>query len=107
VKFQVRITARAEQDVESVLHWFRDQSASAAARDWLDELLARIDTLETRPERCSLAAESEELEIDLRELLFGRRHGIYRILFVVDGRTVNILHIRHGARDSVTLDDLG
>jgi plasmid stabilization system protein ParE len=68
--------------------------------------MARIDTLEAHPDKCSLAAEAEELGIELRELLVGRRHGAYRILFVISAQTVNILHVRHGARDSVTRHDI-
>jgi plasmid stabilization system protein ParE len=98
--------ARAERDVEGILQWFCDQSATAAAKRWFDQLMARIDTLELNPGRCPVAAEAEELGVELRELLFGKRHGIYRILFVIAGRTVNILHIRHAARDKVTRQDI-
>lgn len=98
--------ARAEQDVDDVLQWFCDQLATAAANRWFDQLMARIDTLEIRPERCRLAAEASEVELELRELLFGKRHGIYRILFVIRDQTVYILHIRHAARDSVTQRDI-
>ena len=105
VKYQVQLLARAERDVENALEWYCDRSVSAANR-WFDQLMARIDTLETRPERCSLAAEADEVEVELRELLFGKRPAVYRILFVITGQTVSIVHIRHGARDKVTPKDL-
>jgi hypothetical protein len=47
-----------------------------------------------------------QVGLELRELLFGKRRGVYRILFVVDGRTVNILHIRHTASGPLSTFDL-
>jgi plasmid stabilization system protein ParE len=105
-KHQVQITAKALRDVDGVLHWFRDQHALAAAARWYSQLMARIDTLERQPARCRLAVEANELGVELRELLFGKRRGVYRILFVVDERTVNVLHIRHAARGAVSPHDL-
>lgn len=74
------------------------------------EVLALIDSGETpqRPTRnfCGVADESEELGVEIRELLFGRRHGFYRILFQIDGKTVQIVRVWHGARDRVSLEDL-
>ena len=60
VKYSVRLTAKAEADVESVLQWFYEQGAIAAGERWLGRLMAKLDTLETHPERASVAAESED-----------------------------------------------
>jgi hypothetical protein len=68
--------------------------------------MAKINTLETHPERCGIAVESEELAVEIRELLFGKRHGVYRILFQIDGKTVQILRVWHGAREHVSPEDL-
>lgn len=106
MKFQVRISARAERDVDNVLHWFRQQRATTAGGRWFAKLMARIDTLEKQPDRCRLADEATDLGIELRELLFGRRRGTYRILFEIKGSVVHILRIRHTARDALTPDDL-
>jgi plasmid stabilization system protein ParE len=106
VKYQVQITAKALRDVVGVLHWFHDQHALVAAARWYSQLMTRIDTLERQPRRCRLAAEANELGFELRELLFGKRRGVYRILFVVDERTVNVLHIRHAARGALSAFDL-
>lgn len=73
---------------------------------WYEQLMSKIDTLENNPQRCSLAAESQELELELRELLFGRRLGVYRILFIVDRNVVQVLRIRHAMRDSLSPADL-
>jgi plasmid stabilization system protein ParE len=106
VKYHVELTSRAAADVDGVLRWFHEREASQASQRWLRQLMARIDTLEKRPERCPLAAEADEAGIDVRALLFGKRRGIYRILFVVDGQTVSILHLRHTARSAPSPEDL-
>jgi plasmid stabilization system protein ParE len=76
MKYRVRLAAKAEADVDGVLRWFRDQQATAAGGRWFARLMVKIDTLETHPDRCAIAVESEELGVEIRELLFGRRHGV-------------------------------
>jgi plasmid stabilization system protein ParE len=106
VTYQVRITAKAEQDIEGVLRWYHDQSAPDAGQRWVDRLLAKIATLEKHPQRCRFAREAREVNVELRELLIGRRRGIFRILFVIEEPMVVILHIRHSARDMLRNTDL-
>ena len=106
MKYRVRLAAKAEADVDRVLRWFHEQQATVAGGRWFARLMGKIDTLETHPERCGIADESEELGVEIRELLSGRRHGVYRILFQIEGRIVQILRVRHGARDRVSPEDL-
>jgi plasmid stabilization system protein ParE len=106
MRFQVRISARAERDVDDALDWFQRQRATTAGARWFAQLMARIDTLEKQPDRCRLADEASDVGIELRELPFGRRRGMYRILFEIQGQVVHILRIRHTARDALTPDDL-
>ena len=63
-------------------------------------------TLEQSPDRCPLADEAGDFGLDLRELLYGRRRGVYRILFTIDGQTVTIHRIRHAAQDRLSPDDV-
>ena len=60
-------------------------------------------SLESFPYRCPLAREAGESKREIRCLLFGKRGGVYRILYEVDEtpQTVWILHIRHGARSGI------
>ena len=48
------------------LAWFREQSALDAGGRWFAQLMEQIDKLETMPERCGLAAESEELGLEIQ-----------------------------------------
>lgn len=106
MRFQVRFSEKAEQDVDVVLTWFREKSASSAAEKWFSRLLVLISKLESMPERCGLAAEAQGLRREVRELHFGKRQGTYRLLFEIRGRTVQVLHVWHSARDAITRDDL-
>lgn len=104
--FRVVLTDKAEADVDSVLRWFHDQRATEAGSRWLAQLMSRLSRLEQHPERCPLAAESDDVDVEIRELLLGRRRYKHRILFTVSGQTVTILRVWHSSRDAITRDDL-
>jgi len=106
VAYRLEITDKAEADIEGVLIWFREQGATAASQKWLTQLWDTLSTLENRPERCAQAEESQEVGRDVRQLLFGKHRGIYRILFEIQDRSVIILRLWHGARDAITANDL-
>jgi len=57
------------------------------------------------PKRCPLAPENEYYPEEIRQLLYGRRQGRYRILFTIEQRTVTILHVRHGAQRYIHEED--
>jgi len=104
--YRVVLTDKAEADVESVLKWFCDQRATDAGRRWYAQLIAKLHTLENHPERCPLAAESEDVCQEIREPRLGKRRHKYRILFKISRRSVVILRVWHGARNSITRDDV-
>jgi plasmid stabilization system protein ParE len=101
----VRITARALREIDEALAWLGERSPRAAGR-WYAHLVEAIRSLEDNPERHALAPESEWYPGELRQLLHGRRKGIYRILFEVRGDTVFILRIRHSAQALLEPGDL-
>jgi plasmid stabilization system protein ParE len=57
-----------------------------------------IASLATFPKRCPIAPESARFPFEVRQLLYGRKPHVYRILFTIENNTVNVLHIRHGRR---------
>jgi plasmid stabilization system protein ParE len=95
--YQVVIQPRAEAEAEKAYRYIAEQSPSRAAR-WLSGLYARISTLAISPRRGSLAPESDACSEEVRQVLYGRGRGAYRIVFVIRAETVYILSIRHGAR---------
>ena len=104
MSYQVRFTRRALADVDASLAWLSSRSAPAAR--WRAGLIGRVAALEQSPDRYPLADEAAELGIDLRELIYGRRRGVYRILFTIDGSTVHIHRVRHAAQDRLKPDDI-
>ena len=101
----INIFARAMADIRAAVVWRSQRSASAAAR-WHAGILAAIRTLAGNPERCPLADEAADLGVDLRQLLYGRRRSVYRILFTIEGQAVNVLRVRHAAQDRLSPGDV-
>ena len=62
--------------------------------------------LETMPERCPLAEEATDIGLEIREIHVGKRRGVYRLLFQIRGRVVDILRVWHSARDVISPEDL-
>ena len=96
--FRVEITLQAERDAESILDWLIDEHGGRASIDWFVALDDAFDSLAKYPTRCTIAPESERFPFEVRQLIYGRKPNVYRILFTIEGRTVRVLHIRHGRR---------
>jgi plasmid stabilization system protein ParE len=105
MKFQVVVTARAKQNLRDAYSWAAERAPHTAAF-WLQRFEKELQTLEDSPDRFSLAHENAFVEPEIRQMIFGRRQGAYRVLFTVLGNQVQVLHIRRAARDWATPDDL-
>ena len=62
------------------------------------DLREAIGSLSELPLRCRVAPESRDSPVEVRQLLYGRKPHVYRILFGVDGDLVQVLHVRHARR---------
>jgi toxin ParE1/3/4 len=95
VPYLVRLSNRALRDMEGIYE-FIEADASERAFAWFHDLAEAIYSLERFPERGTAVPESRKL----RQLLFGKKPGTYRIIYAIDRRNhaVSVLHIRHGAR---------
>lgn len=100
--FEVKYTARAEDDLDDILGWLLAKGAGETGRRWFQGLRKAVGTLADLPHRCMLARENDSVPFEMRQLLYGRRPHVYRILFTVAGNTVFILRILHGRRESLT-----
>ena len=78
--YRVSLTAVAEADATAAFERIREVAPHSAAR-WLRDLFAAIMTLADMPARCPVIPEADELGYPVRQLLYGRRTGIYRIIF--------------------------
>lgn len=92
--YRVLLTPEAEAGIQSAFDYIQNESPPAAAR-WLQDLYNAIVTLETLPERCSVAREQEYFDEDLRQLLFKSHRIVFRI---EPENIVRVLHVRHSKR---------
>jgi plasmid stabilization system protein ParE len=101
VTYRVVFTARARADAIKQFHFLADRSPAAAAR-WYTGLEKAIAKLSKMPERHPVAEdESEQVGIPLRQMLYGRLPGVFRILFSIEGDTVTLHFIRHSAQGPI------
>jgi plasmid stabilization system protein ParE len=105
MKYRVIIQPSAWSEITEAHRWLYDRSPTAANR-WQGGLLRAIHSLETQPSRCARAPESESFGEEIRQLLYGRRGGVYRILFTIEEDVVSVLYVRHGARRPLSPDRL-
>jgi len=98
--YRVRLTPQAEADIEHIYRWILSEAPVRGA-EWFNGLVEAIGSLSRNPERCALAPQSPLFEEPVRQLVYGKRGGRYRILFAVRGETIEVLHVRHGARRRV------
>jgi len=101
--FRVEITAEAESNLDSILSWLISEHAGDTGFRWFEALEAGIETLAEFPERCALAPESRLFPFEVRQLLYGNKPHLYRILFTVHDKTVYVLHVRYRRRQLVGL----
>lgn len=100
--YRVQVTEQADREIGEAFEFIAQDGVERAAA-WLDRLQSRLDRLATHPNRCPLAPESGMFDLEIRQAL----HGPFRVLFVVRGKTVTVLHVRHGARKALNEPDEG
>ena len=99
---RIVIQPRAERDTREAAGWVLRESRSATrALRWAERVRAEIDSLRVHPERCPVDPDTGVHGEEVRVLLHGRRRGVYRILFVIQGDAVQSLTVRHAARRSL------
>jgi toxin ParE1/3/4 len=91
----VRLSRRAERDLAMIFDYTSAAESDAALKRY-EGLKQTILTLANYPLRCPITEENTRL----RQLLYGNKPHIYRIIFRVSERKrfVDVLHILHGAR---------
>jgi plasmid stabilization system protein ParE len=104
MSYVLEITAKALDEIDEAMEWRAHRSIPRAMR-WYLELMEAIRSLTDDPEQWGHAQESEWYP-GLRERIFGKKRGIYRILFEIRADTVYILRVRSGVQDLLGPDDL-
>ena len=93
--YLVNVTARAERDLVLLFDAINAKHSDAALK-WYRDLKEAILSLEEQPNRCPETPENAKV----RHLLYGHKPHIYRVIYRVTEKSkqVDVLHIRHGAR---------
>ncbi len=90
-KYRVVFTESAEKDLGCSFEWGREKWGEDASLLWYRDLRKSVRKVLTHfPFSQPLAPEHELREHEMRQMIVGR----YRVLFIVDGKTVKILAIR-------------
>src|SRR5262245_19916501 len=95
--YQIEITETAFADIDDAYEWIKER-APRAAENWYEGLMTALSSLRQNPKRCPRIFRTDLPASELRQLIYGRRRGRYRVLFTLDAETVTIVRILHGAR---------
>ena len=101
--YRIKITRRAENDLTAIQSAINAEQSDAALR-WFLGLKHAVSRLRESPLSCPATPENQ----GLRHLLYGHKPQVYRVIYRVaqQRNLVEILHIRHGARDRFQPGDL-
>lgn len=102
----VILSPRARADLRLNAEWMSRNISVRSADRWLAAAEAAVQSLANHPHQHPEAEEAVEFGIDLRVCLHGRRRQVFRILFTIQGKTVNVLRVAHAVQDRLTVEDL-
>jgi plasmid stabilization system protein ParE len=105
MKFSIIVTATAKREADEAFVWLRERT-EVYAIEWFNGLVDAVEELSEFPSRWPIAREPEIHGQKIRQMLYGRRPHIYRVLFLIRDNVVYVLHIRHGARRALRLDEI-
>jgi plasmid stabilization system protein ParE len=95
-------TGRAKRDLQRATE-FIARDAPETAQCWFDGFVATIQTLSTYATVFSLAPESEQCSIEVRQIIYRTKsRRANRALYAIRGATVYILAIRRPGEDLLT-----
>jgi len=98
---KVRLTQEAKVQLASISAYIVQDSVEKARR-WRSTIRRKMLSLEDFPERHEIAYSAYDIGRDIRHTFY----GIYRVLYTIEGGTVVVLSVRHGARKPLTIDEV-
>jgi plasmid stabilization system protein ParE len=88
-KYNVEIPDCVIGEIEEYVYFIAQDSVENAFR-WYEKIEAGINKLDSLPERCTVAEESQYFDFEVRQLIIGN----YRVLFRIKSNAVQVLHFR-------------
>lgn len=98
---KVRLSDEALRQITAIGDYIAKNSPENA-RLWVVRLRMTIDTLGSFPKRHAVLYAAAEVGRDVRQTFF----GVYRILYEIQGDTVYVLTVRHGARRPIGSEEI-
>lgn len=92
--YHINIKATAENDLATRYQQIAEDSPQNAL-NWYVNIIQAIEKLDSMAERCPIAPEDTDIQQGIRHLII----GAYRVLYRIDGDTVEVLHVRHSAKE--------
>ena len=90
-RYRVIFEESAQENVRQSYDWGCRAWGKREAQHWARELRsAVVKQLGVVPKGFPLAPENEEFSEEIRQMVIGR----YRVLFIIKGRNVHVLHVR-------------
>jgi plasmid stabilization system protein ParE len=105
MKYRVVIQRLALEDLEESYRWAAGHAPETAAR-WLARFQAKLETLSDDPRRYPVAPENRKVTREIRQLLFGRRPNVFRVVFTIVNSEVRVLRIWRASRRWLTKREL-
>ncbi len=93
-KYRIEIKSTAENNLTERYQQIAEESPQNAVT-WYLQTIEAIEKLDVLAERCPIAPEDLEIQQGLRHLIIGH----YRVLYLINGELVEVLHVRHGRMD--------
>ena len=103
--FLVVLSPQAQDDL---IEAYRNAAKHApeAAERWLARFESTVETLSQNPSRCPPATEDHKSTHNLSELLYGKRPNVFRVVFMISERKVQVLKIRRAARQVLSKQEI-
>ncbi|GJM01450.1 MAG: hypothetical protein DHS20C07_31290 [Methyloligella sp.] len=92
-QYKIDIAPEVAKEIENIYLYIAEDSPQNAIQ-WYFAIYDKIQTLKNFPFRCPIAFESRYYNFEIRNLIYKK----YRVLYRVQNKTVQILHVRHGAQ---------
>ena len=92
-KYRIEIKPTAENDLITRYQQIAEDSPQNAL-NWYLQTIEAIEKLDILAERCPIAPEDLDIQMGIRHLIIGN----YRVLYLINGNLVEVLHVRHGSK---------
>lgn len=95
MEYRVVLTPEAQAAIDCDIAYVRRHASRRVADTWYGGLIEAIASLSVIPLRCSVIPEHGLFDEEIRQLLYGRRRHLRRIIFFIDGDSVYVVRHQH------------